>query len=476
MALAAEGGFHAPVPRSRLRGEERRRARAPHVTRRDLSRAASRVAIFLGCALSAATHAVGGELAYGGGYMVTRESNPIRVASGAVADTNHALFAGIAYQEQTDDLIANFLAQVEKRNYQVNDQLNDTNYYFNGTGVWTIVPQLFHWTFEDSLRDARLDITRPDAPTNRAQVNSLSTGPDLTLRFGARDSSAIGARYGRFDNNSTHNSTDFLFGYARLLHRTSERSTASLNYEVLHAEFSGPGAVIPSRDRQDVFVRFETRPLPNTFTLDLGTSVVSGPGTETLDGPFFQLTAVRQLTTESSVRALLLSNYSDTYTDMIRSLGTPLAPGDAIRPPGVDVLTPDVYYNERLEIGYSQDNGRVAFDVRAHGRRVDYQTLNLDFGEIAGRIDWVWRYSAVTHLYATGRYLEREFKEITQTDVEWETIVGLRFNVTENISLWLEAGKSAYETTAARGNIDNTRIMALVGYSSGRLYTARSRR
>lgn len=476
MTLAADAGSTAKARRWLWRNKPRAELRLSNAGGTSPARIGLRCASLLGFALFASAPAVAGEFAYGGGYMITRESNPTRVAGSTTQDTNHALFAGVAYQEQTDDLNANFLAQVEKRAYQVNDQLNDTNYFFNGTGVWTVIPQVLHWTFEDSLRDARLDITRPDSPTNRTQVNSLSTGPDLTLRFGATDSSVIGARYGRFDNNSTGNTTSFLFGYARYLHRTSERTTVSLNYEGLHAEFEGTGAIFPSTDRQDIFVHFETRPLPNTYTLDIGTSTLSRPGAETLDGPFFQVTAARQLTSETSVRALLLSNYSDTYTDMIRSLGTPLAPGDAIRPPSVDVLTPDVYYNERAELRYSSDNGRVGYDLRGHARRVDYQTLSLDFAELGGRLDWVWRASNFTHFYATGRYLEREFKQITQTDVEWEAILGLRFNLNQNFSLYLEGGRSAYETTAARGNIENTRVMALIGYSSGRLYTARSRR
>lgn len=476
MTFAADGGSTAKAQRWLWRSKARVDARLTDAPDAGSAHAGTRWATFLGCTLFLSAPALAGDIAYGGGYMVTRESNPTRVAGTVTQDTNHALFAGIAYQDLTDNLSANFLAQVEKRAYQVNDQLNDTNYYFNGTGVWTLVPQVLHWTFEDSLRDARLDITAPDSPTNRTQVNSLSTGPDLTLRFDSVNSSTIGARYGRFDNNSTGNSTEFLFGYARLLHRTSERSTVSLNYEALHAEFEGAAALFPSTDRQDLFVRFETRPLPNIFTLDVGTSTLSRPGAETLDGPFFQVTAARQLTPETSVHALLISNYSDTYTDMIRSLGTPLAPGDAIRPPGVDVLTPDVYYNERVELRYASDSGRFAYDLRGHARRVDYQTLTLDFAELAGRLDWVWRYSNATQLYATGRYLEREFQDITQTDVEWEAILGLRFNVNQNISLSLEAGRQAYETTAASGNIENTRIMALIGYSSGRGYTARSRR
>lgn len=435
----------------------------------------SRAAVLAFLALAGAP-ALAGEYSYGGGYSVTRESNPTRSPSAATADTYHVLFGGLAYEEHTVDVDAQFLAQAEQRVYQLNDNLNDTYLYFNGFGVWRISPQLFSWTLEDSHREARVDITQVDSPANRAQVNSLSTGPDLTLHFGSTDSSILGGRLGKLDNDASGTTTNYLSAYARLFHQLSGQSTLSLHYESMHAEFEGVAAIYPTTDRTDLFVRFETRPLPNSFTLDIGSTNVDREGAESLNGRLTQVTAARQFTPESSLRLTYLSQFSDTYTDMIRSITTPTVPGDSVRIPGVDILTPDVYYNRRGDLVYASDNGSVVYALRAIARTVDYQSLNLDFKEAGGRVDGLWRYSGLTHLYFMGRYARRDFRNFYQQDTDWETILGLRFNVNQNFSLSLEGGRQVHESTAPPGDILNTRVMLLLGYSTGPLYTARSRR
>ena len=429
----------------------------------------------LSCAVLVSAPALAGESAFGGGYVLSRESNPTRTPTGARQDSSNAVFAGLAYEEHTIDLNAQFLAQVEKRAFRTNDGLDDTHIFLNGMGVWTISPQLFSWTAEANQRDARVDITRADSPTNRTQVSSLRTGPDVNFRFSSTDSSVVGARLGRLDSDAT-GATDSLSAYARALHRMSEQSTLSLNYEALHADFDGGSIVRPSSTRADLFARFETRPLPNSFALDVGSTTVTRVGAESLSGRLVQVTAARQFTPESALRAIYTSQYSDTYTDMLRAISNPAVPGDTVLLPGVDVLTADFYYNKRGELVYSDDNGHFVYALRADARKVDYQTLNLDFKEQGSRIDLLWRYSGFTHLYAMARYLKREFRDFYQKDVDREAILGLRLNVNQSISISLEGGRTMHESTAPSGDISNSRVMLLLGYSSGPLYTARSRR
>ena len=459
----------------RRRNRSHGSARLNHAGTNGYHRSAIRCVAMLSCAVLVSAPALAGESAFGGGYILSRESNPTGTSTGARQDTSNAVFAGIAYGEHTIDLNARFLAQVEKRAFLTNDNLDDTHIYLDGTGVWTISPQLLFWTAEASRRDARVDITRVDSPTNRTQVSSLHTGPDVNFRFGSTDSSAVGARLGRLDSDAT-GTTDSLSAYARLLHRMSEQSTLSLNYEALRAEFAGGSTFRPSSTRADLFARFETRPLPNSFALDIGSTTVTREGAESLSGRLVQVTAARQFTPESALRATYTSQYSDTFTDMLRAISRPTIPGDAVLLPGVDVLTADFYYNKRGELLYSDDNGRFVYALRASARNVDYQTLNLDFKEQGGRIDWLWRYSGFTHLYAMARYLKREFQDFYQKDVDRETILGVRLNVNQNISISLEGGRMTHESTAPPGDISNSRVMLLLGYSTGPLYTARSRR
>jgi len=427
------------------------------------------------CAVLAAAPAAAGEFGYGGGYSLAYESNPAQLSAGAQHDWVNAVSGGIAYQERTDELNASLLAQVEKRVYRSNEQLNTTQASLSGIGVWTISPKLLSWTVEDSLRNARIDITAVDSPANRTEVNSLRTGPDLNLRFSSTNSSVIGARLGKLDSETSGLSNDTLSAYVRWLHRMSEQSTLSLNYEAQRADLED-GSLVPATFRTDLYARFETRPLPNSFALDVGTTRVSRTDADDLSGRLVQLTAARQFTPQSVLRISYLSRYSDTFSDMIQGLTNPTVPGETAQVLGVDVLSTDFYYSERGEIVYSSDDGRFIYGLRGYARQVDYQTLNLDFDELGTRVDWGWHYTGSTQIYATASYLKRNFRTFTQVDVDRNAALGARFAMNQNMSLSLEAARTEHETTSALGAFVNSRVMLVFGYSSGPLYAARTRR
>ena len=338
-----------------------------------------------------------------------------------------------------------------------------------------ISPQLLSWTVEDSLRNVRLDITAVDSPANRTEVNSFRTGPDLNLRFSSTNSSAIGARLGKLDSETSGLSNDTLSAYVRWLHRMSEQSTLSLNYEAQRADLED-GSLIPSTFRADLYARFETRLLPNSFALDVGRTRVSRPGADDLNGHLVQLTAAHQFTPQSVLRISYVSRYSDTFSDMIQGLTNPTVPGETAQVLGVDVLSSDFYYSERGEIVYSSDDGRFIYGLRGYARQVDYQALNLDFNELGTRIDWAWHYTGSTQIYATASYLKRDFQTFTQVDVDRNVALGARFAVNQNMSASVEAARTVHETTSALGGFVNSRVMLILGYSSGPLYAARTRR
>jgi hypothetical protein len=430
--------------------------------------------VLLYCAALAAAPAAAGEFAYGGGYSLAYETNPNQLSAGARDDWVNAAFGGIAYQERTDEINVSLQTRVEKRVYQSNEQLNNTEASLSGIGVWTISPRLLSWTVEDSLRNARIDVTAADSPVNRTEVNSFRTGPDLNLRFSPTNSSAIGARYGKLDSDISSFSNETLSAYVRWIHALSQQSTLSLNYEAQRSKLE-EASTIPEATRTDLYARFETRPLPNTFALDVGTTRVSRAGADDLSGRLVQLTAARQFTPQSVLRISYLSRYSDTFSDMIQGLTNPTVPGETAQVIGVDVLTSDLYYSQRGEIVYSSDDGRVVYGLRGYARQVDYEALNLDFDELGARADWGWHYTGSTQVYAMASYLKRDFEAFPQVDVDRNATLGARFAVNQNVSLSVEAARTQHETTGALGSFLNSRVMLVLGYSSGPLFAVRSR-
>jgi hypothetical protein len=449
------------------------------------------------CCLAAAP-APAGEYASGGGYALSYDSNITRVSPDTVlpdgthqrprSEWTQQIFAGFAYQEHTVDVNTQLLAQMERRDYFHHAYTGDVGVYLNGAGVWTILPRFFSWSFEELYREARLDITAVDVPSNRVKTNTLTTGPDLNFRLDATNSAVLGARYGRFDIVGPGDNVRYS-AFARWMHQMSSLTTLSLNYEPMRVYFQS-GAVYSHILREDSFVRFETRPLPNTMTVDVGTTRVTREGAQDLTGRLARVTASRQLTPDSALQATLAEQYSDTFTDTLRGVTSLTVPGDTAILLGTDLISGDVYYSRRGELAYmsGQADSPMTYALRGYARRVAFQQLvDLDNDERGGRFDWAWRYAGQRQIYAYTSYLKRTFWNVglkptpptlepNQHDVERNTTVGATWGLNQNVTVSLEGGRIQRSTSGPLGGSVDWRAMLLLGYSTGPLFTARSRR
>src|SRR5712691_2962735 len=196
-------------------------------------------AAMLGWSCSDPIHA--GQLESGFGLSLAHNSNIARVETNPQGEWTEALMAGLSYRENTVDLTANLVAQVERRHFVRNTFSDDTTGFLDGAAVWTILPRRLTWSIEDTYRQVLLNITAQDTPTNRAKSNSLNTGPDFTFPLNSTNSAVIGGRYGRFDIKNSINDNRRYKAYARGLHALSAQTKVSLNFEGTRVLFE-PGA------------------------------------------------------------------------------------------------------------------------------------------------------------------------------------------------------------------------------------------
>lgn len=444
------------------------------VSRRGRRFKALRLAIACWAGVSCAP-LLAGQYDYGGGYSLTYESNITRTPSPRPEWTS-ALFGGAAYEEHTVDLNARGLAQVEFRNYLRNVYQDDHSGYVNGAAVWTISPRLFSWTAEENFRQVQVNLTQPDVPTNRTEISAFSTGPDFTTRFDSANSAEFGGRYDRFDIRGPGDNQRGS-GYLRLIHRLSEFTALSANYEAAKIFFDDT-ATYPRVTRTDGFLRFESRQPPHEITLDVGTSRVIREGAPELDGRLGRLSLTRQLTPDSAFQAAYISQYSDTFTDSLRGIANPMIPGDTAIVPGVDVVTGDSYYLQRGDLALLSDVPGAVFgySLRGYARSVDYVTQNLDFHEWGAWLDFSWRPSFMNRVYFTGRYSKRTFLEFPETDLDLYGTAGVTYGLSRNAGITFEVSRISHYTTVPQSDWVDWRAMLLLGYSTGPLYTAVSRR
>lgn len=418
-----------------------------------------------------------GELAYGAGYSLSHDSNITRVSTDPVADWTQTLIGGVAYQEQTIDVNARFLAQVESRNFVHNSLRDDNGAYLEGVGAWTISPRQFVWTVEDAYRETLLNLSAVDTPANRAKTNSLNTGPDFTFQLNPTNIPVIGARYGRFDIEGPGDNERYI-AYTRWLYQVSAPTTLSLNYEVMRANFDST-APVPRVRRESRFARYDMRSPVDSTTIDLGTTRLIQYGGEEIDGRLARLTTARRLTSESTLRVFLADQISDTYSDMLVGLGglTGSTAGGVLLPiSGTTVATGDSYHSQRGDLTYASESGLSRYALQGYTGTVDYVHLNQDYKEKGGQLTWTWLYSGDTRLFANAGYVRRTFLSFEQTDVERNSGIGVSYMLTQKVTVVAEGSRLERETTAPTGNFVNRRAMLLLAYSTGPLYTVRSRR
>jgi len=218
--------------------------------------------------------------------------------------------------------------------------------------------------------------------------------------------------------------------------------------------------------------------LPHELTLDVGTSRVLRYGADELRGNLARLTFARQLTPESTLQAAFISQYSDTFTDFLRGIANPTIPGDTAIVPGVDVVTADQYYLRRGDLGFLSDapGALFGYSLRGYARSVDYLTQNLDFHEWGTWLDWGWRPSVATRFYVNGRYSKRTFLDFPETDTDSFRAAGVTYALSRTTTLTFEASRLSHSSTVPSSDYVDWRGMLLLGYSTGPLFSAVSRR
>jgi len=432
-------------------------------------------AAILGCACATPIHA---EFDYLAGLSFAHNSNIGRVETNPQSEWTRALMAGLLYRENTVEVTARVLAQVESRHFYRHTFRDDTGAFLDGAMVWTILPRRLAWTVEDIFREVQVDIAAPNTPSNLTKSNSLSIGPDVIFPFSSTNSLLIGGRYGRFDiENSTNDSRRYT-GYVRGVHALSAETKLSVNYEAGLVHFD-PAAQAPKILREDWFGRYESRSTANSTTIDLGTSRATLYGGASLEpSRLARLTLSKAFSSQSFLRLSLSDQISDTYSDLIAGVTGSTAPRDlgvAVFN-GVAFASGDVYHSKRGELAYVRDDGRFGYTLQTYGRRVDFVNVDQDYQEKGGTFLWSWLFSGAMRFYASAAYVKRSFESFDREDEDRGYGAGVTYRLNGSVAITMEGGRAERRSTVPLGSFVDTRVMLILGYSSGTFNDVRSRR
>lgn len=402
------------------------------------------------------------ESAYGLGYTAEYSDNITLVSSNERSGWIHSLLAGFAYQESTTDLVARVLAQATYNQYPKNSFGDETLLDLNSSAVWTISPRRFLWTLEDTARQALIDSTAPELPSNRTTVNVLSTGPDITLRLAPVHTLTFGARAADVYTGRVNADNKRFNGSAEWLYQMSSLTDLSLNYRILDVKFDD-AALNNNYTRQDFFFRARYQPSPSRYLLDLGASDLSFDRGNDFRGTLTRLSWSRELTPQSAFGASLSREVSDTGSTVL-SIAPPSGSSQT-------VATGDIYETKSGSIFYNQRGNRIGVQFQA-GRDVrDFATIPQDSKGNNGRLQIDYFLSAESTVTLFAYYSRLEYPDLVRRDVIQNS--GLRFDhrLTRTVSMGLEGRRSERRSTDSTLEFVDNRALLTLLYSSGPLFT-----
>lgn len=413
------------------------------------------------------------EFAYGVGYMGEHSDNITRVPTDERSDWIHSLLAGFAYRENSANVDAHVLAQATYNTYQNNSFDNKTWFDLNSSAVWTISPKRFLWTVEDYYQQGLLDPTAADTPTNRTNINVLSTGPDFFLRLAPVHTLNFGVRAGDVYTGRANADNKRLYGLAGWSYRSTPVTTLSLNYQILDVRYDDT-ILNDNFTSQDLFFRAQFQPSRSQYILDLGTTHINPDRGDNLRGPRARLSFIRHLTLQSTFGASVSKEFSNLGTDILAgsTIASPTAEQvTTLSGISQSIVTGDIYETKSGLISYNLRGTHLGTQFQAGQRKLDFVTTPLDRKETNGHLQIDYYVSAVTTATLFGDYTKTEYFDFFRRDTD--QYAGLRFGYrfTRTVSAGLEGRRTVRHSTDPTAEFVDHRLVLTLLYSSRPLFT-----
>lgn len=180
----------------------------------------------------------------------------------------------------------------------------------NGLVRYALIPQRLTWTLEDNWSQTQLSPFEPLVPTNRQNVNYLTTGPEWYERFGGTGFMDVNARYSRASYAVSPIDSNRLLGTLQLGRYMSAVSSISLNGSVERVLFKNTG-INTDYDLVSSFVRYELHGARTDVSLNAGVDRVSF-GARSTSGFMTQLELTRKLSPFSEATLTAGRQLTDT--------------------------------------------------------------------------------------------------------------------------------------------------------------------
>ena len=339
---------------------------------------------------------------------------------------------------------------------------------------WSISPDRLVFSIDDTLGYEPIDFRSNNAPDNLQRINVFSAGPTLMGKLGQHTDGQLELRYVNTDAEKTDNfNTDRYSIAGRLIRNFDPTQQGAVNLEALRVDFDRPDLYSEYR-RRDAYYSHDVTLTRTRFRLEAGYSWLDLEGySATYDAPRLRATADLQVTPRSSVHVDLAYQFAEAAQDLVRRVseaGDPLDPAGPLDPTGEvgpvgpsGAITPDVYRERRVQIGYSFVGERLTVDIDPFYSRNHYLNSPLDNrGDRGVSLDIGYRLTPRTDLSVSAWASSRKFDSFPRKDRDLAASIGVSHQLTRHWSGQLQLRHLDRDSNANGGSyVENVAFVSI---------------
>jgi hypothetical protein len=293
---------------------------------------------------------------YGADVGVGYSDNLSETSTDKKSDEIVGVGVQLAGYEQSARFVGAMLGDLEHLNYLQGTYSPEVIGNFGGYASYALVPEFLHWMAQDSFGQGVVDPFASQAPANLENVNTITTGPTLTLPLNALTLLDLSARYSRVSYQVSPLDSNDYGGALSLTHLFSARSRLSFNLQTQRYDYTNP--INPSYDQREAFVRYDVQGARTRITLDVGYDQIRGYQLNS-NGPLARFAATRTIAEGSVISLSAGHDPSSTSEFLTQSQGVSGIGLQAT--PGRQAATP--FTNEYETVGWSFNRRRTTLSI-----------------------------------------------------------------------------------------------------------------
>jgi hypothetical protein len=373
------------------------------------------------------------ELSYGVDVGVGYDDNVVRIADSEQDDTIATLGAQLSLSHESSRIDANIASRLEYRDYLDDSFGSELLGNLIADSRFEFIEERLTWVLEDTFGQSTRNQLAPDTPDNRESMNLLSTGPELELPLGSRNSLLLSGRYVDMYYEDSDLGNDRIRGEVSLQRELSGASTISLSGVTEQVTFDE--SLYPDFDRSEAFLGYEIRAARTQITAQGGITEITSGQSEGFDDWLARLRISRQASSALTVGLELGHEISDAGNSFAQQQG--VQPGD-LDPVSVQ-QTSSPFLNEYLEVFGTFMRNRTSFDFRAGHYEETYQDMPLfDRERLSLDLSAQRSLSPMLTAQATANYSRSEYTATGREFSEIRATLGARWSLGRASSINVE--------------------------------------